>query len=156
MSHVLSYEMDQLIAKFRERTGKSCNAIEELFEVYKMIQELVGNFNHSKEYDIHKYYPELCSRFRELRQQKLFDAACANLIKGQEEGLYRKDLNPVIIAKLHLFRFETLSQNTSLTSQDLASSRVFHEIFVFHLYGIMSDRGRDFFNKNFSRFTSEI
>lgn len=37
VSHVLSYEMDQLIENVSKRTANSLNAIEELFEVYKMI-----------------------------------------------------------------------------------------------------------------------
>jgi hypothetical protein len=38
---------------------------------------------------------------------------------------------------------------------ELTSFKVFHEIFVYHLNGIMSPKGRIFFEENFRKFSKQ-
>ena len=78
------------------------------------------------------------------------------MIKGKKEGLFRKNLDAEVIAKLHLFRIENLYDSDLFTSEELNSFDTFHELFVYHLQGIMSEKGREFFEKNFSRFRGSM
>ena len=141
---------------FQEIKDKKLNAIEELFEVYRMINTMFRDYNASMSYDIHKYYPDLFSKVKEIRRKKIFDTIYGNLNKGKKEGLYRKELNSKIIARLILFRVEYMFDNDIFTMEELASVKVFNEVFVYHMQGIVSAKGRILFEKNFSRLKADL
>jgi AcrR family transcriptional regulator len=141
---------------FREIKNKDLNAIEELFEVYRMINTMFRDYNASMEYDIHKYYPDLYLKVKEISRKKMYDTMFNNMNKGKKEGLYRKDLNSKIIARLHVFRIENMFDNDIFTMEELTSVKVFNEVFVYHMQGIMSTNGRTFFEKNFNRLKADL
>jgi len=136
--------------------GKELNAIEGMFEVYKMINAMYKDYNPSMVYDVRKYYPGLFSRLKEIRRKRMYDSALNNMNQGKNEGLYRKELDSVIIAKLHVFRTESLFDNDMFTREELTSFTMFHEIFVYHVYGILSHEGRLFFEANFDKFKATL
>jgi AcrR family transcriptional regulator len=156
VSQVLESEHVQHCEIFNALELRKLNAIEELFEIYTLIKNLIHEYNPSMEYDIRKYYPELYSHIRSVRRKTLFENSLRNMIKGKKEGLYRKNLDAEVIAKLHLFRIENLYDSDLFTSEELNSFDTFHELFVYHLQGIMSEKGREFFEKNFSRFRGSM
>jgi TetR/AcrR family transcriptional regulator, cholesterol catabolism regulator len=149
VKQVLLFEHDHNCGYLKAIEGRKLNAIEELFEVYKMINVLLKEFNPSMEYDIRKYYPDLFLQIRETKRKRMYESVYKNLNLGKKEGLYRKDLNSKMIAKLHVFRTESLVDNDMFTQEELTSFKMFHEIFVYHLYGILSHEGRIFFENNF-------
>jgi TetR/AcrR family transcriptional regulator, cholesterol catabolism regulator len=141
---------------FSEIGNKNLNAIEELFEVYRMINIMFRDYNASMEYDIHKYYPDLFSQVKEIRRKKMYDTLYSNMNKGKKEELYRKDLNSKIIARLHVFKVENMFDNDIFTMEELSSVKVFNEVFVYHMQGIMSEKGRTFFESNFTRLKADL
>jgi AcrR family transcriptional regulator len=141
---------------FQEIKNRDLNAIEEVFEVYRMINTMLRDYNASMEYDIHKYYPELFAMVKEIRRKKIYDTMYNNMNKGKKEGLYRKELNSKIIARLLVFRVENMFDNDIFTMEELVSVKVFNEVFVYHLQGILNARGRTFFEKNFNRLKAEL
>jgi hypothetical protein len=40
--------------------------------------------------------------------------------------------------------------------EELSSAKVFNEVFVYHMQGIMSAKGRSFFEKNFARLKADL
>jgi len=156
VKQVLLYEHDHRCGFLNAIEGKKFNAIEELFEVYKMINTMLVEFNPSMEHDIRKYYPNLFLKMREISRKRMYESVYNNLNQGKKEGLYRKDLNSEIIAKLHVFRTENLLDNDMFTHEELTSLKMFHEIFVYHLHGILSPAGRTFFENNFYKFKATL
>ncbi len=136
--------------------SQNLNAIEEVFMVYKMINNMFLEYNPSMDYDIRKYYPDLFGKIKEIRRKRLYESAYKNMKKGKKEGLYRKDLNETIIAKLHVFRTESLFDNDMFSIEDLTSFKMFHEIFVYHLQGILSEDGRKFFESKFGKLKASL
>ncbi len=141
---------------FQEIRNRNLSAIEELFEVYKMINTIFRDYNTSMEYDIHKYYPDLYSKVKEIRRKKIYDTIYNNMNKGKKEGLYRRELNSKIIARLLVFMVENMYDTDIFTMEELISVKVFHEIFVYHLQGILNAKGRTFFEKNFNRLKADL
>jgi len=137
-------------------TGRPQNAIEELFEVYKMTSAMLRDFNPSMSYDLRKYYPRLFVQIRDLWRKRVLESALDNLDKGKKEGLYRKELNSGIIAKLHVSRAESMHDNDLFSPEELGSIKMFHEVFVYHLNGILSHEGRSFFEMHFDQFKSTL
>ncbi len=151
---VLTLDYDLKLQAFLEIEKKNLNAIEEVFEVYKMITDLFKDFNPSVEYDVKKYYPSLFIQLREVKRTRMFELSMKNMEKGKRDGFFRKDLNVSLIARLHVFRVENLLGSDLFSVEELTSFRTFHELFEYHLFGILSQKGREYLAKNFSRFTT--
>ena len=151
VKQVLLFEYDQRCGSLTVIHAMKLNAIEELLEVYKMLNTMLRDYNPSMEYDIRKYYPNLFLSIREIRRNQMFESVYNNLNQGKKEGLYRKELNSRIIAKLHVFRTESLFDTDMFTQEELSSFKMFHEIFVYHLQGVLSHAGRTFFENNFDK-----
>ncbi|MEI7896676.1 MAG: TetR/AcrR family transcriptional regulator [bacterium] len=156
VKQVLMFEHEHSCGFLNAIEDKGFNAIEELFEVYKMINATYRDYNPSMEYDIRKYYPNLYLKIKEIRRKRMLESVFNNLNKGKKEGLFRKEVNSKTISKLHVFRSETLFENDIFTQEELASFTVFNEIFVYHLNGILSHEGRTFFEKNFDKFKASL
>lgn len=156
VEQVMLLEYHEREVSFREIEEKKLNAIEELLEVYRLLNGLYRNFNPSVEYDIKKYYPDLYMKIKEMRRKRMYDSTLKNMNKGKKEGLYRSDLNTEIISKLHLFRIENLTDNDVFSIDEIVSFKVFHEIFVYHLHGLLSEKGRIFFESNFSKYKAAL
>jgi len=117
-----------------------------------MIKEMFRDYNPSVEYDIRKYYPALYSQFREIKRKRMFELSIKNLNKGKSEGLYRSDLDVSILARLHVFRVENIIESELFSIEELTSIHVFHEIFVYHLNGILNDTGKKILDANHRKF----
>lgn len=152
VKQVMMWDYDRKLDFFLKIEEKKLNAIEELFEVYKMIKEIYQDYNPSVEYDIRKYYPALFSQLRDIKRKRMYELSMKNLNKGKLEGLYRSDLNASILARLHVFRVENIIESELFSVEELTSIKVFHEIFVYHLNGILSDEGRKFMEEHHRKF----
>jgi AcrR family transcriptional regulator len=156
VSNVLMHEYEHDCIFLNMIEGRKLNAIEELFEVYKMINTMFKEYNPSMMFDTRKYYPDLYQRIRAVRRKRMFESVFGNLNKGKEEGIYRKELDSVLIAKLHVIRTESFFDNDMFTQEEMMSFKLFHEIFVYHLNGILNQDGRNFFEANFNKFRATI
>lgn len=83
----------------------SANAVEEIFLVIDMIEEMFSNMNPSILYDIKKYHPKTDVRFTEHKNKFIYNVIKENLERGITEGLYRSNLNVDIISR---FRVESM------------------------------------------------
>jgi AcrR family transcriptional regulator len=149
---VLMKEHEHQLELFTGIETRGLNAIEEFFEAYKLFKDMFREYHPSMEYDLRKYYPDLYFRVREIRRKRIYESSYRNMNKGKKEGLYRTDLNARIIAKLHVLRIETLFDTDLFTLEEMTTFKVFHEIFMYHLNGIMSAEGRSFLARNVKRF----
>ncbi len=73
--------------------AKNHNAIEENFEIRKMFKEMFQSFDSSQIYQMKKHYPEIHQKIiaREINECNIVFKQ--NIIKGIEQGLYRKEIS---------------------------------------------------------------
>jgi len=117
------------------------NAIDELYQVHKIVNMILKEYSPASVYDLKKYYPEVHLKMHHMRREKLMEHILDNLKKGKNEGLYRQDINEVLIAKLQVQRIENTFDNELLTIEEMTSPKLFHEIFSYHIRGIASENG---------------
>lgn len=138
---VLELEINDRAKDFSKMECPELNAIEEIFEVHKMVRDMLKNYNPSTEYDLRKYYPELHAQLIKVRRERIYNNTLANLAKGKAEGLYRKELNDELIAKLQLSRVEAAFDDKIFTQEELVSPKLFLEMFIYHIRGIANQKG---------------
>jgi AcrR family transcriptional regulator len=144
-------------AKEMNKVRKSgLNAIEELFEVNRLINMMLKRVNPSMEYDLMKYYPDVHSRICTERNKRMFESMMANIRKGKKEGLYRKELNEKIISKLYVSRFEKAFHEDVQTISDFTSEDFISEVFIYHIRGIANKKGIAFLEANKTELTKKV
>jgi AcrR family transcriptional regulator len=123
------------------------NAIEELLEVNRYMNQMMKEQNPTLDYDLKKYYPEIHARLVRESRKRMYESIRLNLVKGQKEGLYRQDMDIDVISRLHMTRLEYKYSSDSFTITELNSEKIMKEIFIYHLHGIASDKGRQVLNE---------
>jgi len=132
--------------KLAEISNSGYNAIEELLKVNEYMTHMVKELNQTLLYDLRKYYPEFFNEMMEIQHLKMHEAIRLNLLKGQKEGLYRKEMNLDIISGLHMSRLEYRFAHDSSILDDFDSTVVMQEILTYHLHGIASEKGIRVYN----------
>jgi len=146
-------DKDDLVGKFVDneismRQEEICkcfrigyNAIEELFEISIFMNKLMRNQNSATEYDLKKYYPVHYEKTIKARREGIFNYILVNLKKGINEGLYRKEMNKEVIAKLYLWRSENTHFDELFTIEEFTSIKLFVELINYHVRGIATEKG---------------
>lgn len=106
---VLHNQVHELINKI---VAQNYNAIQENFEIRKMFKELFNSSDTSPIYQLKKHYPEIYGTVisREINECNVFFTQ--NIVKGIEQGLYRKDLNIPSFVKFYYILIFSINENT--------------------------------------------
>jgi TetR/AcrR family transcriptional regulator, cholesterol catabolism regulator len=146
-------DKDDLVGKFIDneitmRQEEICkcfrigyNAIEELFEISIFMNKLMRNQSTVTDYDLKKYYPAHYQKTVKARREGIYNYIMLNLKKGINEGLYRKELNKEVIAKLYLWRSENTHFDELFTVEEFTSVKLFVELLTYHIRGIATEKG---------------
>lgn len=120
------------------------NAIDESLEIMKWVLSILKNTNPVVDFDLQKYHPEIHKTMRAHRDRVVLDGMLNNLKKGQREGLYRKDFNPELIAKLYMSRVDTMFDQDLFPFPHWNLSDIYTQAFIYHIRGIASAKGLDY------------
>lgn len=121
--------------------SKGLNAIDELFEVAEHVGQMIKDHNPATEYDLKKYYPDEYQKIRIIKREMMYESVLNNLRKGMDEGIYRKEMKPEIIAKLHVARVEGMMESDLFSAEDYHNREQFREIMIYHIRGIANEKG---------------
>ena len=80
ITHTIYSTIDKIVAK-------NHNAIEENFEIIKMIKEMFVSIETSPSYQLKKHYPEIHEKLTEKLQSECTTLFKQNIEKGIQEGL---------------------------------------------------------------------
>lgn len=82
----------------------------------------------------------------------MYQAVLANIQKGKKEGLFRSELNEDIIARVHVSRIENSFANEMFSIEELTSKEFIVEMMEYHIRGIASKKGIEFFEGKMKEF----
>jgi len=146
-------DKDDLVGKFIDneisiRQEEICkcfsgiwNAIEELFEISIFMNKMIRDQNPATEYDLKKYYPQHYQKIAKIRRERMYSYILLNLQKGKMEGLYREEMDEMVIAKLYLSRAENIHLDELITVEEYTSMKLFIELLTYHVRGIATTKG---------------
>ena len=120
---------------------ESENAVAHLYKLTTWLRERIKNTSTTALYDMRKYYPRAYEIYKDYKRNVIYNSVIRNLTRGIEEGLFRKDLNPEILAQLRIGEIE-LSFNKEFFPEDKHSLVEIHDqLFEHFTYGILSEEG---------------
>lgn len=97
--------------------AKKFNAIEENFEIKRMFKEMFKTAESSPIYQLKKHYPEIYSKVITMQISICETCFRDNIIKGINEGLYRKNLDIENYVKFYYTLILNINENTMLESE---------------------------------------
>lgn len=156
IKQVLDYEKDLQRRTMEKMTQSELNAIDELIHVNKQIHLSQSIHSPTFYYDLKKYYFRIYSDWIEYKRKRMYEMILRNLEKGISEGLYRQDLDPIIISKLHMARTEMMHSSDFIDNEQFTTSKAIDEIFRYHLHGICNEHGLEYFKNRMNQMTPKI
>ncbi|MFO7828810.1 MAG: TetR/AcrR family transcriptional regulator [Bacteroidales bacterium] len=138
---VIDYHLYERGCEFLAIFEKNLNAVEELLAVGVQIIKSIKDQNPSTEYDLRKYYPEHFNKLQKVRKERMYNATIKNIRKGIEEGLFRKDLNDEVIAKIQTSRFLNMGADEFFDPEEMLKPKNILELFIYHIRGIANPKG---------------
>jgi AcrR family transcriptional regulator len=137
---IMNREFD-LIAK------QKLNAIESMLFISDRINKFIQEFNPAVNYDLMKYHPDAWTILLEYKRERVFNYVKENLIRGMREGLYRKDLNYEVIARVYVSRIKMEMGLDATPMPANVFAHFFKEVISYHIRGIASAKGLAYFEK---------
>ncbi len=117
------------------------NAIDEMLKIYQQHSVMIKRMNLALIFELKKYFTASWNKLEAFRNEFVFKSVCANIEKGKQSGLYRQEINTIIIAKLYASRVLDIINPDIFPREEFASDTLLHEMFLYHLHGIASEAG---------------
>ena len=124
-----------------EVKATSEDAIDELFKLDEVVCSTVENYNHSLQFQLKRYYPEIHGWLEGKRKDMVLGLIGRNIKNGVREGLYRPDLNQEIITLLYYSRMVVLIGEEIEPFKNYDTKEVMREILVYHIRGMATAQG---------------
>lgn len=148
VSKFLEFQIVKIRFVFEEeKEDTNSNAIDHLLEISQIITAFLKNFSPTIHYDLQKYYPTVFKSFFEYKRRFMFASTKGNLDRGIKEGLYRSDFDPEIIAQVYINQIEATLGADFITNKEYTTDELFRAMFTYHLRGIASKKGIEYFEK---------
>ena len=126
---------------FKNIESNNLNAIQSLLWVNKLVLKMFENYNPSIEYDLKKYHPEVFQKIKNRGHERMYNSVLNNIKQGKREGLYRKNINEEIIAKLYVLRIDSISETDLIPRKEMMSPEFVNQIMEYHIRGIANKKG---------------
>ena len=127
---------------------RSETAIDALMSISESSSKLFTEIHTSVFYDLQKYYPEAWTIIKQHRLEFVSNQITQNIIRGQEEGLYMAELDPKIMAGIHLSIVSMMIDSDIFDVEANEFGYLLEQIVLFQLRGLVNDKGRALMVKN--------
>jgi AcrR family transcriptional regulator len=127
----------------QENLRESKDAIDEFLRNSRYFIRQMRAISPTTFHDLQKYYPALWREQMQAHQQDFLKSVEANMNRGMEEGLYRHDLQPGIIAKLYVAMMMIIIDKSIFPAQERPITDVIREHASYHLNGLVNQFGRE-------------
>ena len=126
---------------FADLRTKSKDAIEEILAFAKCCIKMLSNLSPTLMYDLQKFYPESWQLVEYLQKEHTYMDISLNMARGKEEGLYRKDVDTAVVARLYVAQSLCIVDETTFPQKEFAKEKLLMEFVLYHLRGVSTPRG---------------
>jgi AcrR family transcriptional regulator len=99
--------------------SKNYNAIEENFEIVKMMKDTFQTYEASPVYQLKKHYPEIYQKLIANELEDCTDLFTQNINKGITQGLYRENIDIQSFVRFYYTLIFSIKETTQLESESL-------------------------------------
>jgi AcrR family transcriptional regulator len=147
-------DKDQIVAtltKFDIAESERCSAeiakqsrdpVDEILQSMEYLTRKISGWHPSMIYDLQKYHPKSWGEVRKFSQEYMLNAVVRNLRRGIRQGIYRSNLNILILARLRIEQVSLAMNPEIYPPSQFDLKKVEWELLNHFLHGILTDKGR--------------
>jgi TetR/AcrR family transcriptional regulator, cholesterol catabolism regulator len=80
--------------------------IDEILQTMRHLGTIFSQMNPNMFYDLQKYHPKSWENFKNFKEKVMMEMVITNIEKGRRQGLYRADIDPMVVARLRIEEVE--------------------------------------------------
>lgn len=126
---------------------ETTNPVEEIMNVLNMMHKNADQISPNLLIDIKRYYPQAFVLFRKFKEEHIMRSILENIKKGVDQGLYRADINPDILARLRVEQIELAFDNDIFPTDQYTMHDIQYELMHHFIRGMLTDKGFTIYNK---------
>ena len=134
--------------RFESTREESVNSVHELILISKCLRESMKDIKMNVLYDLQKYYPEAWRMYEDFKQDTMMCSVTSVIIKGQEEGYFRNEIDPELIALMRMEQVQSFMLNQNIYPKEkytLADVQL--QLFDHFIHGLFTLEGHQLFNQ---------
>jgi len=120
---------------------KSENAVEEIVNIGRHVIKMARRLKPTLVFDLKKYHAKNWDLIEEHHFNFIQELIQNNLKRGMNEGYFRTDMDPLVIAKLYVTKSLMISDENSFPMDRYSREDLFKQHLLYHLYGVLSNEG---------------
>lgn len=126
---------------------ESKNSVEELVKLSFCLKENLKGMNPSVMFDLQKYHQKAWSAWMEYKRKVIKESVMRNIRKGMEDGYFRPEINPEILAVLRLEEIQMAFDDQLFPRDRFSITQVQLHILEHFINGLLTDKGRKLYYK---------
>ena len=133
------------------------NAIDKYFALRNHIIKVLKYMHSNIEFDLKKSYPALYQKVYKIKRERIFTNTVVNMKEGIQEGLYRDDINPEMVAKLQVGKmlYTMDPQNEIFSEGELMNIETFDKIMEYFMYSVCTEKGIKYYKEQLNKIKND-
>lgn len=123
------------------------NAIDELFQIMTLTKQVFSKIHPSIFHDLQKYHRDSWELWRQHKNSFMLTKVKQNITRGMEEGLFRKDLNVEIMARMRLAVLELPFNAETFPPHEYNIKQVQLAVLEHYMLGMATLKGHKLINE---------
>jgi AcrR family transcriptional regulator len=133
--------------EFKEIEKNSANVVEEVFNLMRRLEKMIGQINPNLFYDLQKHHQKTWNLFKEFKENYILKMVEETILRGIKQALIRPEVNAKILARLRMEQVE-MGFNPNVFPPDKFKILDVQLAMIDHfLYGICTLKGHKLINK---------
>ena len=141
--------------EFGEIKAVSKNALDELFSITKCLRISMQRVNPSLLFDLQKYHPSAWDLFLDFKYNFIRSMVERNVTKGVEEGYYRSEITPDVMAKLRMEQVQMAFDPKVFPPSEYDLVEVQMQVLDHFIQGLLSHQGRKLYETYQKQMTNQ-
>lgn len=138
VNHEQQYELLIIEAK---------DALDEMLKLMGDLNYIFERLNPRMIFDMQRYFPEAWEIFGEHKNNFMLAKIIENLNRGMKEGLFRKDINMEIIARMRLEQIQMALDPMIFPPDKFTIKEIHQQLLLQYLHGITTLKGHKLINQ---------
>ena len=152
---VMNFLMDD--SCFKPKADYNSNAIDQYFWIRKNVKEMLKVVHNNLEYDLRKGYPHLYKKIKDYKRIKIYNDNFKMLEQGKKEGLFRKEIDSDLLARVAVGRFLLLfnPDNGIFSEDEIRNIYLFDKMMDYHIHGVCTEKGINYYKQQLNKVQNE-
>ena len=130
-------------AEIQSLIAESKSAIDEMVAIARHTLQFLRGMSPTIVFDMKKYYGKEWDLVEQHHYTFFYSIIKTNINRGKEEGMYKKDINADIIAKLFADMTNCIADEDMFPLRDYKRDELYKALITYHIRGLVSDKGRE-------------